>query len=78
MDIHSALVPAVSETGWSQTRLAYEAGVSESAARKWLLGITTPGGDKLEILRAKLPLLRRLLDEQSASIRVDEFDLKAA
>jgi transcriptional regulator with XRE-family HTH domain len=73
MNIQIALRTATEEAGWSLVQLAYEAGVSATGARKWILGISTPSGDKLEILRAKLPLLRRLLDEQSSSIRVDDI-----
>ena len=78
MDIHEALRQAQLETGWSRTRIAVEAGVTEASARSWLLGRAVPSGDKLEMLRAKMPALRRILDAQAASIRIDEIEFPRA
>jgi hypothetical protein len=74
--IVEAIRQAVAIEKWNATRLGYEAGVSEGAARAWIFGRSIPSGDRLELLRAKMPALRRILDEQSAPIR--EESLRAA
>ncbi len=61
MDVKSALREAVKEAGWSTEQLAVESSASFGAARKWLSGETTPGGDSLVTLMRVLPGFARRL-----------------
>jgi len=55
MTITEALQRSVAAAGWTPTRLAYEAGVTEAAARKWLAGDAKPGGEPMIRLQRSLP-----------------------
>jgi hypothetical protein len=59
----------MTHAGWNATRVAFTAGVSEYAVRKWLSGATIPGGDKLEMLRAALPGLAERLDADRPQVQ---------
>lgn len=54
MEITEALREAVSEAGWTATKLAAEGGVTEMAAKKWLGG-AIPNGEALLRLQRGLP-----------------------
>ena len=65
MDINLALRTAAATAKWSPTRIAFEAGVRESAVSRWLSGDRTPRAEHLETLRAKMPGLAELLNAQA-------------
>ena len=69
MEIHEALCAAQEQSGWDITRLAYEIGVTSATVYHWKSGKKIPGGEKMELLRAKLPAFRELMDKRSAPIR---------
>jgi len=54
MKFKDALRIAAERAGWSVTKIAAEAGVTEKTARKWLVGIAEPRFAQAQILRSKL------------------------
>lgn len=67
MEIAQAIREAAASSGWPSTRLAFEAGVTDAAARRWLSGESLPSAEKLEKLRRVLPGLAQRLDEVQIS-----------
>lgn len=61
MKIAEALEQARTEAGWSVTKLAAEAGVTEAAARRWTTGDAMPAGDIVVKLQRLLPRFAELL-----------------
>jgi transcriptional regulator with XRE-family HTH domain len=62
MDFKDALRVASENAGWSVTKIAAEAGVSEGQARKWLAGTAEPRMAQFRALRAKLPGFANMVD----------------
>lgn len=61
MELSEAMATAVRDNGWSVTKLAAEANVTEAAARRWLTGAATPAGDVVVRLQKILPGFNDLL-----------------
>lgn len=58
---------AMERSGWSATKVAYIAGSSESAVRKWLSGETEPRWSAVAALRREMPTFADLLDTSTVS-----------
>lgn len=67
MTIGAALTQAMEVARWTPAKLAAEAGVTETTARRWLSGSNPPPGDALLKLQRALPALNDLL----ATVKLD-------
>lgn len=67
MNLELALFQAAEKAGWSVTKVAAEAGVTEGQARKWLAGTAKPRFEQLQALRRNLPGFADRLDGKAVA-----------
>lgn len=67
MGIAEALRESAGIAGWSFAKLASEADTTETTARRWMSGYSMPPGDKLMLLRHRLPGLAERLDRTAVA-----------
>lgn len=64
MNIPDALRTASREAGWTATKVAAAADVSESTVRNWMTGRTSIPGEKLLALGRIIPGLRPIIERE--------------
>jgi hypothetical protein len=67
-EIAKAISDLAKEMKWPETRVAYEAGVSQNAVRKWGEGGRLQASSLLRLMRNMPGLRERLLSQSDAAV----------